>query len=168
MSHGSGTGRARVLAWALALVPVLLTAMLVVMLAVMLAACATDSGRSAFRHTETELEAAREQAAIECATPGDCALAWERARAFVQLHSPTPIERITEATIETRMPHEFGVAYFWAARETAADGTTTIRLKGMCRGMYSTDNGPGWMYRDCSAQLREAQLEFAREVGGVR
>ncbi|WP_322057876.1 hypothetical protein [Paraburkholderia sp. J63] len=112
MSHGSGIGRARVLTWILALVPVLLTVLLMAMLALMLAACATDAGRSAFRHTETELEAAREQAAIECATPGDCALAWERARAFVQL--------------------------------------------------------PGWMYRDCSAQLREAQLEFAREVGGVR
>jgi hypothetical protein len=139
-----------------------------VLFAALLAACASDASREAFRHTETGLEAAREQAAIQCTTPGDCAQAWSRTRAFVQLHSPTPIERITDETIETRMPHEFGVAYFWAARETAADGTTTIRLKGMCRGMYSTDNGPGWLYGPCAAQLRETQLEFAHEVGGVR
>jgi hypothetical protein len=133
-----------------------------------LAACATDASREAFRHTETELEAAREQAAIECSTPGDCAQAWNAALAFVRLHSPTPIERITDETIETRTPHEFGVAYYWAARRTADDGTMTIRLKGMCRGMYSTDGGPGWNYRRCAAQLREAQLEFARELGAIR
>ncbi|MCG5076262.1 hypothetical protein [Paraburkholderia tagetis] len=145
-----------------------LRVLVLVLATAMLVACASDASHDAFRHTETELEAAREQALIECTTPGDCAQAWNRARAFVQQHSPTPIERITSESIETRMPHEFGVAYFWAARETADDGTTTIRLKGMCRGMYSTDNGPGWIYGPCAAQLREAQLEFAREVGGVR
>lgn len=150
MSHGSSIRRALVL------------------LTAMLAACATDARLDAFRLTETGLAAARKQAAIQCTMPGDCARAWNRARAFVQLHSPTPIERITNETIETRMPHQFGVAYFWVARETAADGTTTIRLKGMCRGMYSTDNGPGWLYGRCADQLREAQLEFAREVGDVR
>ncbi|CAB3799002.1 hypothetical protein LMG28688_04865 [Paraburkholderia caffeinitolerans] len=153
MIHGSRLRRA--------LVPVLLTALL--------AACATDASREAFRHTETGLEAAREQAVIHCAAPGDCAQAWSHARAFVQLHSPTRIERVTDETIETRMPHEFGVAYFWAVRETAADGATTVRLKGMCRGMYSSfDNGPGWLYRSCAAQLRDTQLEFAHEVGGAQ
>lgn len=139
-----------------------------VLLMAMLAACVTDAGGEAFRRSETELEAAREQGAIVCATSGDCALAWSRARLFVQAHSPTPIERLTDDSIETRMPHEFGVAYFWASREPAADGTTTIRLKGMCRGMYDSDGGPGWNYRNCAGQLREAQLEFAREVGGNR
>lgn len=138
------------------------------MLAVMLAACATDASREAFRHTETELEEAREQGAIECTAPGDCAQAWSRARCFVQQHSPTPIERVTDDTIETRMPHEFGVAYFWVWRAPAADGKTTIHLKGMCRGMYDTDGGPGWTYRGCAAQLRDAQLDFAREIGGHR
>ena len=149
-------------------VPVLLTALLAALLAALLVACATDADRAAFRTTEAALEAAREQAQIHCTAPGECAQAWARTRVFVQRHSPTAIERITDQTIETRMPHEFGVAYFWAARETAADGTTTIRLKGMCRGMYSTDNGPGWIYTNCAEQLREAQLEFAREIGGAR
>ncbi|HTH60830.1 MAG TPA: hypothetical protein VL689_11830 [Paraburkholderia sp.] len=65
------------------------------------------------------------------------------------------------------MPHEFGIAYFWAARSTASNGTVTIRLKGMCRGMYDMNGGPGWLYRSCAAQLRDAQREFARELGGV-
>ncbi|WP_157025496.1 hypothetical protein [Paraburkholderia heleia] len=66
------------------------------------------------------------------------------------------------------MPHEFGIAYFWAVRQMAADGTTTIRLKGMCRGMYSTGNGPGWLYARCAEQILQAQLEFVREMGSVR
>lgn len=132
----------------------------------MLAACATGTGGEAFRRSETWLETAREQGAIECTSPDDCAQAWNRARLFIQLHSPTPIERLTDDAIETRMPHEFGVAYFWASRQPAADGTATIRLKGMCRGMYNSDGGPGWRYESCAGQLREAQFEFAREVGG--
>ena len=133
-----------------------------------LSACVTQGENDAFRRSETELEARREQSAIKCTAPDDCAQAWHRARLFVERHSPTPIARSTDDSIETRMPHEFGIAYFWAVRQTAEDGTTTIRLKGMCRGMYSTDNGPGWTYARCVEQLLSAQLEFARDVGAVR
>lgn len=132
------------------------------------AACATDASREAFRRSETDLETARENGAIKCATRGDCVQAWGRARLFVLTHSPTPIERATDNTIETRMPHEFGVAYFWAARVRTDDGTTVIRLKGLCRGMYRSDGGPGWAYRGCASQLREAQIEFARVLSGIR
>lgn len=131
-----------------------------------LAACATQADNEVFRKTEIELAAVRERAAIECSTSRACSLAWSRTRVFVQSHSPTPVERVTDESIETRMPHEFGVAYFWAARETSAAGTT-IRLKGMCRGMYSTDGGPGWTYAHCAEQLRRVQFEFARELGGA-
>ncbi|HTR05928.1 MAG TPA: hypothetical protein VMJ11_04565 [Paraburkholderia sp.] len=135
----------------------------------LLGACVTHGDENdGFRRSETELEASREQSAIKCATPDACVEAWGRARLFVERHSPTPIETSTDDTIATRMPHEFGIAYFWAVRQMAADGTTTIRLKGMCRGMYSTDNGPGWAYARCAEQLLEGQLEFVREVGGVR
>ncbi|WP_321915647.1 MULTISPECIES: hypothetical protein [unclassified Paraburkholderia] len=144
-----------------------------VLLIAPLSACTTYSDMHhdenvAFRRSETELEARREQSAIKCATPEDCAEAWNRTQRFVQRHSPTPIERATDETIETRVPHEFGIAYFWAVRQMAEDGTTTIRLKGLCRGMYSTDNGPGWLYARCAEQLEQAQLEFVREVSGVR
>lgn len=144
-----------------------LRALLTISLAVILGACATDASREAFRRSETELEAARERGLTECMTPGDCEQAWNRARRFVQEHSPTPIERLTDDTIETRAPHEFGVAYFWAARLLTEDGTTVIRLKGLCRGMYRSDGGPGWAYRRCASQLRDAQIEFARVVGGA-
>lgn len=136
-------------------------------LALTLGACATDASRSAFRRSEADLQAAREQAEVECADSQACAQAWGRARQFVQRHSATPIEHLDDSTIETRVPHEFGVAYFWATRLMTDDGTTVIRLKGMCRGMYSDDGGPGWTYRRCASQLREAQIDFAREVGGV-
>jgi hypothetical protein len=154
MFHRSSTRRAQVPVLALALAT--------------LAACVTQADSEDFRKTEIELEAARERAAIECTSSGACSEAWSRTRVFVQSHSPTPVERVTDDTIETRMPHEFGVAYFWAARQTTANGTTTIRLKGMCRGMYSTDGGPGWTYAHCAEQLREVQFEFARELGGAR
>lgn len=137
-------------------------------LAAMLGACATDASREAFRHSETELEAAREHGSVECRTPGDCEQAWARARRFVQTHSPTSVERLTDDTIETRMPHEFGVAYFWAVRRMTGNGTAVIRLKGLCRGMYGSDGGPGWIYRHCAGQLRDAQIEFARVVGDSR
>ncbi len=137
-------------------------------LALTLAACASDASRLAFRRAEADLEAAREQAQVECTDYAACEQAWGRARLFVQRHSVTPIERLDDISIETRIPHEFGVAYFWATRRTADDGTTVIRLKGLCRGMYSVDGGPGWTYRSCAAQLREAQIEFAREVGVAR
>lgn len=151
MFHRSNTRRA--------LVPALVLATL--------AGCATQAGSDVFRKTEMELEAVRERAAIECSTSRACSEAWSRTRVFVQSHSPTPVERVTDETIETRMPHEFGVAYFWAARATSADGTTTIHLKGMCRGMYTTDGGPGWAYLHCAEQLRAVQFEFARELGGA-
>ena len=146
------------------------SAALVLMLSIAsLSACLTGRDENAvFRRSETELAARREQSAIKCATSDDCAQVWARARIFVQRHSPTPIDRATDETIETRMPHEFGLAYFWAVRQIAADGTTTIRLKGLCRGMYSTDNGPGWLYARCAEQLLQGQLEFVREVGGAR
>jgi hypothetical protein len=139
--------------------------LLVSLLELTLVACATDASRMAFRNSETELELAREHARVECAEPQACDQAWGRARLFVQQHSATPIERLDDDTIETRMPHEFGVAYFWAQRLKTDDGMTVIRLKGLCRGMYSVDGGPGWTYRSCAAQLREAQNEFAREMG---
>lgn len=141
---------------------------LALLLALALVACATDASRSAFRRSEVDLAAAREQAQVECADPQACSQAWDRARLFVQRHSATPIDHLDDDTIETRMPHEFGVAYFWATRLTADDGRTVIRLKGLCRGMYSVDGGPGWTYGSCAAQLREAQIEFAREVGVAR
>lgn len=144
-------------------------ALLTISLAALLAACAGDARRDdAFRRSETELAAARERGSVACTTSAGCEQAWRRARLFVLTHSTTPVERETDDAIETHAPHAFGVAYFWAARVTTANGTTVIRLKGLCRGMYQSDGGPGLSYRRCADQLRDAQAEFARTVGGVR
>ena len=144
--------------WALCLAPSI----------VWLSGCVVSDQSDAFRRTETELEAVREQGTIECASRDACTQTWRRTRTFIEQHSPTPIALMTDDEIETRMPHEFGLAYFWAVRQVTADGMTTIRLKGMCRGMYDSDGGPGWIYARCANQLREAQLEFRREVGSNR
>lgn len=132
------------------------------------AACVTEADREAFRRSEMLLEAARERAYVTCKTPAACADAWNRARRFVELHSTTPVTRVTDATVETALPHEFGVAWFWVVRETPADDATTIRLKGMCRGMYATDGGPGWTYGACVTQIRNAEIDFPHVVGEVR
>ncbi|WP_293036445.1 hypothetical protein [Paraburkholderia sp.] len=123
---------------------------------------------AAFRRTESELQVVREQGTIECGSRDACTQTWHRTQAFVEQHSPTPIDLMTDDEIETRMPREFRLAYFWAVRQVGVDGTTTIRLKGMCRGMYDSNGGPGWIYMSCARQLREVQLEFRREVGGNR
>lgn len=143
----------------------LLHGIAVIVVTALFAACVTEADRDAFRSSETGLEAARSVAEVTCSTAGACAEAWQRARLFVQLRSPTPIARITDDAIETRQPHEFGVAYFWAQRAQGVDGATTIRLKGMCRGMYGSDGGPGWTYGACAGQIRSAELEFSRVVG---
>jgi hypothetical protein len=129
-----------------------------------LAAC-TITGSSDFRRSETLLEQAREQAVVTCSGASDCDQAWNRARLYIQLHSPTPISHMDATTIETGLPHTFGIAWFWVERGTAGNGVTTIRLKGMCRGMYDAEGDPGWIYSSCAEQIRQAELAFPKEVG---
>jgi hypothetical protein len=35
-----------------------------------------------------------------------------------------------------------------------------ISLKGMCRGMYGMDGGPGWLYASCASQIRSIEMNF--------
>lgn len=35
-----------------------------------------------------------------------------------------------------------------------------IRLKGMCKGMYGMDGGPGLLYTQCAAQIRSIETNF--------
>lgn len=140
----------------------------VIVVTALFAACVAGADRDAFRRSETNLEEARELARVTCVSPDACDDAWNRARLFVQMRSATPILRASDDAIETRLPHEFGVAYFGAVREPGAGGAETIRLKGMCRGMYASDGGPGWIYRSCAEQIRSAEVEFSRVVGEMR
>lgn len=142
-----------------------LTKALFLLMTVSLAACTTANQMIAFRNTETQLEAAREQAAVTCSSRAACDQIWNRTRLYVELYSRTPISRLTDSAIETKTPHESGVAYFWAVRTTDENGTTTVRLKGMCRGMYASDGDPAWTYGICADQIRRAEMNFRGVVG---
>jgi len=134
-------------------------------MAAVLAACSTESQLTVFRNTETQLQRAREHAWVNCVSRTACDQVWNRTRLYVELYSRTPISRLDDREIETQMPLESGIAYFWAVRTTDENGTTTVRLKGMCRGMYSSDGGPAWTYESCAEQIRRAEMNFREVVG---
>jgi hypothetical protein len=129
-----------------------------------LAGCATQARLDAFRQSEIQLQEARQQAFVECTTEQQCLRAWTLARSYVEARSGTQIRRADDSVIEAAAPHTFGVAYFWAEKDSAG-GVSTIHLKGMCRGMYSSDGGPGWMYASCAEQIREAEMQFRSFLG---
>ena len=145
-----------------------LTTALILLITAGLAACTTANQMIAFRNTETQLQAAREQAWVTCSSRTACDQIWNRTRLYVQLYSKTPISRLNDSVIETEAPHESGVAYFWAERTTDDSGTTTVRLKGMCRGMYASDGDPAWTYGICADQIRRAETNFRGVVGEVQ
>jgi hypothetical protein len=127
--------------------------------------CAGNADLAAFRNSEVQLEDARAEASVNCTTREDCDQIWNRARLYVETHSRTPIRRMDDGSIETSVPHAAGIAYFWADRLTNDAGITTIRLKGMCRGMYDADGSPGLTYQVCADQIRQAEADFRRTVG---
>ncbi|WP_260858689.1 hypothetical protein [Paraburkholderia sp. BCC1885] len=135
--------------------------------AVSLASCTTANQMIAFRNSETQLQEAREQAWVTCSSRAVCDQIWNRTRLYVERYSRTPISRLNDSVTETETPHEFGIAYFWAERATDDRGTTTIRLKGICRGMYASDGDPAWMYGTCADQIRRAEMNFRKVVGEV-
>ena len=131
-----------------------------------LAGCATQAQLDSFRETEVQLQEARQQATVDCVTEPQCSRAWRLARSYVEARSATRISRADDRVIEAAEPHSFGVAYFWAEKDSAG-GVSTIHLKGMCRGMYRPDGGPGWMYASCAEQIREAEMQFRSSIGGA-
>jgi hypothetical protein len=145
-----------------------LTKVLFLLMTAGLVACTTANQMIAFRSTETQLQEAREQAWVTCSSRMACDEIWNRTRLYVQLYSRTPISRLDDSVIETEAPHESGIAYFWAERTTDEGGTTTVRLKGMCRGMYASDGDPAWTYGICADQIRHAEMNFRDVVGEVQ
>jgi hypothetical protein len=144
------------------------TLSLLLLTAVGLASCTTASQMIAFRKTETQLEEAREQAQVTCSSRTACDQIWNRTRLYVKLYSTTPIDRLNDSVIETEAPHESGIAYFWATRTTDDSGTTTVRIKGMCRGMYASNGDPAWTYGICADQIMRAEMNFRGVVGEVQ
>ncbi|WP_250538916.1 MULTISPECIES: hypothetical protein [unclassified Caballeronia] len=127
-----------------------------------LAACASDARWNQFRQTEPTLVEAREFATIDCSGSDECAQRWDRTRQYVARYSATRIRHADAAAIETGRPLEAGVVYLWATRTPAAPGSgrARISLKGMCRGMYGMDGGPGWLYAQCASQIRSIEMNF--------
>jgi hypothetical protein len=132
-----------------------------------LGACSTESRIAALRDTEIQLEEARAEASVTCSARADCDRLWSLTKQYVSQRSVTPIRRADDAAIETAEPHVFGAVYIWATRTTDDTGTSTIRLKGMCRGMYRADGNPGWLYTNCAQQIRAVEADFRAYVGAA-
>lgn len=126
---------------------------------VALAACAGAERNTAFRSTETQLFATRQAAVLQCSAPAECDRAWHFARGYVEAHSSTRITRADADTIETAAPFLAGEVYLWASRTTSG-GTSVIRLKAMCKGMYASDGGPGWRYDACATRILDIERGF--------
>ncbi|WP_239483324.1 hypothetical protein [Burkholderia sp. MS455] len=125
-----------------------------------LSACAGEEHTAAFRKKETQLLETRQTALLRCATQSECDRAWNRTRDFIERHSSTRITRFGSDLIETAQPSLAGNVYLWASRTASADGSSTIRLKAMCKGMYDSNGGPGWQYDGCATQILEIQEGF--------
>ncbi|SAK93933.1 hypothetical protein [Caballeronia ptereochthonis] len=132
-----------------------------------LAACSSGARWNEFRQTEPALVQAREFASIDCFGPEECSRLWERTRQYVARYSATRIRREDAAEIETGRPLEAGVVYLWATRTPTGNGgeRARISLKGMCRGMYGMDGGPGWRYAQCASRIRSIEMNFRGFVG---
>jgi hypothetical protein len=132
-----------------------------------LAACSTDARVAARRDTELQLQQARTQASVNCSGSADCDRMWSLTKKYVAQRSVTPIRRADDTVIETAEPHMFGAVYVWATKTTDDAGASTIRLKGMCRGMYRADGNPGWLYTSCAQQIRAVETDFRAFVGAA-
>jgi len=136
---------------------------LLLMMAVASLEACTMGGSSIDSHRyELALDEARDDASIDCVGQVACDAMWQRTREFVTQHSMTNIIRANKTAIETAEPHESGVLYLWASRTLMGDGigSSTIRVKGLCRGMYTTDGDPAWMYVTCAELITDAEREF--------
>lgn len=132
---------------------------------VWLGACSTEARVAMQRDTEIQLETARAGAAVICSARADCDRIWDMTKRYVSQRSVTPIRRADDAVIETAEPHSFGAVYVWAVRTTDPSGLSTIRIKGMCRGMYNADGDPGWLYTRCAQQVQAVETDFRAFVG---
>ena len=104
---------------------------------------------------------------LQCSTPAECDRAWHFARRYVEAHSSTRITRADADTIETAAPFLAGEVYLWASR-AALGGTSVIRLKAMCKGMYDSDGGPGWRYDACATKILDIERGFRSYAAPAR
>jgi hypothetical protein len=127
-----------------------------------LAACSSDARWNEFRQTDPQLAEARELALVDCSGREECSQRWERAMEYVARYSATRIRHADSSGIETGRPLEAGVVYLSATRTPSdkSEQRSRISLKGMCKGMYGMDGGPGWLYASCASQIRSIEMNF--------
>lgn len=126
----------------------------------MLSACASDERMARFRQSETQLLTLRQTASLPCATQAAYDRAWQFTRRYVENRSSTRITWSDAEVIETAPSHLAGNVSLWASRVALSEGGWLIRIKGMCKGMYSSDGGPGWRYDVRAAQILEIEGGF--------
>jgi uncharacterized lipoprotein YajG len=129
-----------------------------------LAACASDADVDALRRSEIQLQEARAQASVTCASEAACKDAWRLTQDYIASHSATGVTHADADVIETAQPHGFGKVWLAAWKTPADGGGTLIRLKAMCQGMYRSDGTPGWFYQTCSGEIRRIDEGFRRFV----
>jgi hypothetical protein len=143
--------------------------LLLMMAVASLSACTTSGSPIDSHRYELALDEARNDASVDCVGHVACDAMWQRTREFVTQHSVTNIIRANKTVIETAEPHESGVLYLWASRTLMGDGigSSTIRVKGLCRGMYTADGDPAWMYVTCAELITQAEREFRQFAAGA-
>jgi hypothetical protein len=127
-----------------------------------LSACTTNRSPADSQRYDIALEEARDDAAVNCVGRVECDAVWQRTLEFVTQHSATKIWRVNQTSIETGKPCEFGVLYIWASRTVLSNDVdrSTIRIKGLCRGMYTSDGTPAWMYETCAELIMQAAKDY--------
>lgn len=130
-----------------------------------LSACISAAGPE-YRSTEIELYEARHVATVACTNSEQCEIAWRRTEQYIAQSSSTPVVVSDGTTIKTRTATEWGMPYFYALRGLEDDGTRTIRIRGMCRGMYLADARPGPLYRSCAKTIARVERGFRDFVNG--
>jgi hypothetical protein len=134
---------------------------------IMMAGCNTQARIAATRSTEIALGNARNVARVDCSRPAECERLWHRTELYLAQRSAAPIRHADDTSIETAVPHTFGTIYVWATRTIDAGGVSTIRIIGMCRGMYRADGSPGWLYQTCAEQIRAVETDFRSFIGAA-
>lgn len=125
-----------------------------------LTACASNADVTALRRNEIQLQQARAQASVTCASEAQCNAAWRLTQDYIASHSVTDMTRADANVIETAQPHGFGKVWLAASKAPADGGGSLIRLKAMCDGMYRSDGTPGWFYQTCSDAIRRIDEGF--------
>ena len=130
-----------------------------------LSACAGAERNAAFRATETQLFATRRGAAVFDAC---------RMRPCMALRTPLCRSAFVDPDHARRCRYDRNGGAVSGRRSVsvglraALGGTSVIRLKAMCKGMYDSDGGPGWRYDACATKILDIERGFRSYAAPAR